>query len=132
MTTTSTLTAANLNTVLHGDCIDIMHQMHPGSVDFVITDPPYITRYADGSGRSFANDDNAKWLKPAFAQMHRLLKSAAFLEPRDEQALQTGSCPRHGSGWGYMTVAPAFPAENEYDWPRGTYIQSPTLSSMPL
>ena len=52
--------------------------MQPGSVDFVITDPPYITRYADRSGRSVANDDNARWLKPAFAQMHRLLKSAAF------------------------------------------------------
>ena len=39
---------------------------------------------------------------------------------------------RQGSGWGYMTVAPAFPAENEYDCPRGTYIQSPGLSSVPL
>ena len=79
--TTSTLTtadAANLNTVLHGDCVEIMRQMQPASVDFVITDPPYITRYADRSGRSVANDDNARWLKPAFAQMHRLLKSAAF------------------------------------------------------
>jgi site-specific DNA-methyltransferase (adenine-specific) len=53
-----------------------MRTMHPGSVDFVIT--PYITRYADRSGRRVANDDNAQWLKPAFAQMHRLLKSAAF------------------------------------------------------
>jgi DNA modification methylase len=52
--------------------------MQSGSVDFVITDPPYITRYADRSGRSVANDDNTRWLKPAFAQMHRLLKSAAF------------------------------------------------------
>lgn len=39
---------------------------------------------------------------------------------------------RQGSGCGYMTVAPAFPAENEYDCPRGTYIQSPALSSVPL
>jgi adenine-specific DNA-methyltransferase len=79
--TTSTLTtanAANLNTVLHGDCVEIMRGMQPGSVDFVITDPPYITRYADRSGRTVANDDNHRWLKPAFAQMHRLLKAAAF------------------------------------------------------
>jgi DNA modification methylase len=69
---------SNLNTVMHGDCVEIMRSMQPGSVDFVITDPPYITRYADRSGRSVANDDNARWLKPAFAQMHRLLKSAAF------------------------------------------------------
>lgn len=80
MTTTATLTAANLNTVLHGDCVEIMRQMQPGSVDFVITDPPYITRYADRSGRTVANDDNARWLKPAFAQMHRLLHQLLRLE----------------------------------------------------
>ena len=70
--------AANLNTVLHGDCVEIMRGMQPASIDFVITDPPYITRYSARDGRSVANDDNARWLKPAFAQMHRLLKSAAF------------------------------------------------------
>jgi DNA modification methylase len=79
MTSTfTTADTANRNTVLHGDCVAIMRQMQPASVDFVITDPPYITRYADRSGRSVTNDDNARWLKPAFAQMHRLLKSAAF------------------------------------------------------
>jgi hypothetical protein len=79
--TASTLTtakAADLNSVLHGDCVEIMRGMQPGSVDFVLTDPPYITRYADRSGRTVANDDNHRWLKPAFAQMHRLLKAAAF------------------------------------------------------
>jgi DNA modification methylase len=79
--TTSTFTtanAANLNTVLQGDCVQIMRGMQPGSVDFVITDPPYITRYCDRSGRAVANDDNSRWLKPAFTQVHRLLKSAAF------------------------------------------------------
>jgi len=79
--TTSTFTtanSANLNTVLQGDCVQIMRGMPSGSVDFVVTDPPYITRYTDRSGRSVVNDDNAQWLKPAFAQMHRLLKSAAF------------------------------------------------------
>jgi adenine-specific DNA-methyltransferase len=67
VSTFTTTDAANLNTVLHGDC-----------VEFVMTDPPYITRYTDRSGRTVANDDNARWLKPAFAQMHRLLTSAAF------------------------------------------------------
>src|ERR1019366_4229954 len=36
---------------------------------------------------------------------------------------------RQGSGCGYITVAPERPAENEYDFPRGTYIQSPAVSS---
>jgi len=79
MTSTFTTTAAtNLNTVLHGDCVEIMRQMKPGSVDFVITDPPYITHYCARDGRKVANDDNARWLKPAFAQIHRLLKPASF------------------------------------------------------
>jgi DNA modification methylase len=33
---------ANLNTVMHGNCVDVMSRMPSGSVDFVITDPPYI------------------------------------------------------------------------------------------
>jgi len=79
MTSTLTTTdAANLNTVLHGDCVEIMHGMQPGSIDFVITDPPYINRYNDRSGRKVANDDNAQWLKPAFAQMARSNETPGF------------------------------------------------------
>jgi adenine-specific DNA-methyltransferase len=74
----TTFTAANLNTVMHGNCVEIMNRMESGSIDFVITDPPYIARHCARDGRRVANDDNARWLKPAFAQMHRLLKSAAF------------------------------------------------------
>jgi len=44
------------------------------SISF-LTDPPYITRYKSRDGRSVANDDNDRWLKPAFAQMHRVLKN---------------------------------------------------------
>ena len=59
MTSTFTATdAANLNTVLHGDCVQLMRPMPSASIDFIITDPPFITRYADHSGRSVANDDN--------------------------------------------------------------------------
>src|ERR1035437_6401775 len=31
--------------VYHGNCIDIMAAMPPASVAFILTDPPYITRY---------------------------------------------------------------------------------------
>jgi site-specific DNA-methyltransferase (adenine-specific) len=60
---------ANLNTVLHGDCVEIMRTMRPGSVDLVITDPPYITRYRSRDGRTLANDDNARWLKEGIASV---------------------------------------------------------------
>ena len=38
----------------------------------------YALRHDAFELRTVANDDNAQWLKPAFAQMHRLLKAAAF------------------------------------------------------
>jgi DNA modification methylase len=63
-----------LNGLTCGDCIDVMAHMPARSIDFVLTDPPYLVRYRDRSGRSVINDDNDAWLKPAFAQIHRVLK----------------------------------------------------------
>ena len=63
-----------LNTVTCGDCIDVMAHLPARSVDFVLTDPPYVVRYHDRSGRRVINDDNDAWLKPAFAQILRVLK----------------------------------------------------------
>jgi adenine-specific DNA-methyltransferase len=74
MTSTFTATGtANLNTVLHGDCVEIMRGMTSESVDFVLTDPPYVNRYCDRDGRVIRSDSFV-WVKPAFAQLYRLLK----------------------------------------------------------
>ncbi|MGD0973461.1 MAG: DNA methyltransferase [Candidatus Korobacteraceae bacterium] len=67
-----------LNGVTGGDCIDVMSYMPARCVDFVLTDPPYLVRYHDRSGRRVINDDNDAWLKPAFAQVHRVLKPDAL------------------------------------------------------
>jgi len=61
-----------------GDCIDVMAHMPAACVDFILTDPPYLVRYRDRSGRTLANDDNDVWLEPAFRQMHRVLRRDAF------------------------------------------------------
>ena len=63
-----------LNGVTCGDCIDVMSALPWASVDFILTDPPYLVNYRDRSGRSVANDDNDTWLKPAFRQMYRVLR----------------------------------------------------------
>jgi site-specific DNA-methyltransferase (adenine-specific) len=68
-----------VNRILLGDCVAAMGQMPPASVDFIATDPPYLVRYTDRTGRRVANDDRDDWLAPAFAQMYRVLKDNRFL-----------------------------------------------------
>jgi site-specific DNA-methyltransferase (adenine-specific) len=66
------------NSILHGDCIEVMGRMAGRSVDFILTDPPYITHYKSRDGRTVPNDDNDALLKPAFAEMYRLLRRDSF------------------------------------------------------
>ena len=66
------------NTVMLGDCVGLMRGLAAESVDFVLTDPPYIVRYRGRDGRSVRNDDNDRWLAPAFAEVFRLLKPDTF------------------------------------------------------
>ncbi len=67
------------NTVLHGDCISIMHSLPANSIDFILTDPPYLVRYQDREGRSIPNDSNSDWLVPAFSEAYRVLKQDHFM-----------------------------------------------------
>ena len=65
----------SLNSIVNGDCIEVMRSLPWASVDFILTDPPYLVNYRDRSGRSVANDaGDGAWLKPAFRQMHRVLR----------------------------------------------------------
>lgn len=57
-----------------GDCVQVMAGYPASSVDFVLTDPPYLVGFKDRSGRSIANDVNDAWVQPAFAEMFRVLK----------------------------------------------------------
>jgi len=66
-----------IDSIIHGDCVEAMKQLDEGSVDFILTDPPYITNYRDRTGRTVINDDNDAWLAPAYAQMYRALKPNA-------------------------------------------------------
>lgn len=38
------------NTILNADCLKAMPMLPDGSVDFILTDPPYITRYKSRTG----------------------------------------------------------------------------------
>src|SRR3546814_8419793 len=69
---------AQRNWIFNADCIDVMDSFDTGSVDFILTDPPYITRYKSRQGHTVINDDNSRWLQPAFNQMHRVLKDGGL------------------------------------------------------
>lgn len=73
-----TLCKPRPNSITHGDCIDVMSGWSSASVDLIVTDPPYLVRYKDRSGRSILNDESGEWLAPAFAEMYRLLKPGSF------------------------------------------------------
>lgn len=66
------------NTIIHGDCLQVLPQLPAGSVNFALTDPPYLARYKSRDGRTVPNDDNDRWLKPAFAELHRVLERNSF------------------------------------------------------
>ena len=67
-----------MDNIMRGDCVEVMKGMPAASVDFILTDPPYLVRYCDRSGRTVKNDNNDAWIDPAFAQMHRVLKVNSF------------------------------------------------------
>jgi len=66
--------SAPRNQIFNADCIETMRTFDRDSVDMILTDPPYIVGYRARDGRTVSNDDNADWLRPAFNQMHRVLK----------------------------------------------------------
>jgi DNA modification methylase len=63
-----------INTIMQGDCINVMRKMSANSVDFILTDPPYLVNYRDREGRTIQNDAKADWLKPAMREAYRVLK----------------------------------------------------------
>jgi site-specific DNA-methyltransferase (adenine-specific) len=67
-----------LNQVITGDCLRMLPQLPAGSVDMVLTDPPYLVRYHSRDGRAVPNDDTDAWLLPAFTELYRVLKPDRF------------------------------------------------------
>ena len=67
-----------INEVWEGDCLKLLPKLPESLVDFILTDPPYITNYRSRDGRRVPNDNNDAWLQPAFAEMYRVLKPDSF------------------------------------------------------
>lgn len=67
-----------VNKIVNGDCLIELPKLDAESVNFILTDPPYLINYKSRDGRMIRNDDNDRWLQPAFAEMYRVLERNAF------------------------------------------------------
>jgi adenine-specific DNA-methyltransferase len=64
-------------TVFHGDCLRILPHLPEESVNFVLTDPTYLVNYVgrwDGAKRAIVGDGDSCWVRPAFAEILRVMK----------------------------------------------------------
>jgi site-specific DNA-methyltransferase (adenine-specific) len=66
------------NTITQGDCQQVLRRLPDACIDFVLTDPPYLVRYKDRSGRQVVSDDNTRWMYPAFSELYRVLKPDSY------------------------------------------------------
>lgn len=66
------------NQIITGDSAGILKSIPEGSVDLVITDPPYLVNYRDRTGRSLENDNNAAGVLPVFEPMARAMKDNSY------------------------------------------------------
>ena len=69
-----------LNTITHGDCFELMGELPDGSIDLVLTDPPYGIDYQSNRRVAreklpkFANDVDLSWVDGWVDEVHRVLK----------------------------------------------------------
>lgn len=64
---------------MHGDRLQAMGGFPDKSIDFILTDPPYLVGFKDRSGRTIANDVNSGWVLPASREMYRVLKDNSLV-----------------------------------------------------
>mgnify|MGYP001800338827 CR=1 FL=1 len=68
----------HINQIIHGNSSEVLAELPEGSIDLVVTDPPYLVNYRDRDGRSLKNDDNPDGVLPVFAPMARAMKQNSF------------------------------------------------------
>ena len=64
--------------ILCGDAAALLQRFPPQSIDFGLTDAPYLVNYQDRDGRSVRNDNNPEAVLPVFPQLYRVLKPHSY------------------------------------------------------
>ena len=71
--------------LIHGDCLEEMKKIPDGSIDMVLTDPPYGMSYqsnrrvATDKFNKFSNDNNLEWLNGFVNECYRVMKEDTAL-----------------------------------------------------
>lgn len=66
------------NEIIEGDAAHVLRNIPEGTIDLVVTDPPYLVNYRDRSGRSLKNDDNPAGVLPVFEPMAKAMKESSY------------------------------------------------------
>ena len=66
------------NQIIEGDSAQVLKDVPAGTVDLIVTDPPYLVNYRDRDGRSLRNDTNAGGVMPVFGPMARAMKPNSY------------------------------------------------------
>lgn len=66
------------NRIIQGNCQKVLPALPSGSVDLIVTDPPYLVNYRDRTGRSLAGDNAPEMVLPCFPELYRVLKPNSF------------------------------------------------------
>ena len=93
------------DTILHGDCTNVMRRIADRSVDFVLTDPPYLCNYRSRDGETVRNDRRGDWIYPSFRHIHRGPETGQLLRQllrlaqggRIHRSLAQGGLPAGGT-----------------------------------
>ncbi len=69
---------SHINTILHGDSLELMKDIPDNSVDLILSDPPFGQNIGYGRGelghRYIENDDNLDWLPTFVEEAYRILE----------------------------------------------------------
>ena len=126
-----------LNTVIHGDCLQVMKQLPSESVDLIVTSPPYNLGVSSGSGVKKAHskysnwktcklangydgytddmpyEDYIEWQKQCVAEMFRLIKQDGAIFYNNKNRVQNGLLEDRG------VIAKNLPLRQIIIWKRG-------------
>lgn len=120
-----------LNTVIHGDCLDIMKQLPDESVDLIVTSPPYNLRNTgglkkkntlwtnctlangyDGYADNMPYSEYLEWQKQCVSEMFRLIKQNGAIFYNNKNRVQNGLLEDRG------VIVRDFPLRQIITWKR--------------